>query len=107
MTLRRPLFFFAWLLLGFTLKVAARAAAPDPTDAQRELLAGNYAFVIEHGTAALRDPAASADWLPVLVRAQLATGHTTAAASAVADALNRDGMSIKLRWLAREVALAS
>ncbi len=94
-------------MLGLLCASASRAAAPDAADAQRELLAGNYSFVLEHGGAAARDPSASADWLPVLVRAQLAVGRNAAAATTIVDALTRDPNSIKLRWLAREVSFAN
>lgn len=95
------------LAAGLLLATSARAAAPDAAEAQRELLAGNYSFVLEHGAAALRDPAASSEWFSVLVRAQLAVGRNATASTTVADALSREPTNIKLRWLAREVALAN
>ncbi len=95
------------LAAGLLLATSARAAAPDAAEAQRELLAGNYAFVLEHGAAALRDPSASSEWFSVLVRAQLAVGRNAAASTTIADALSREPTNIKLRWLAREVALAN
>jgi tetratricopeptide (TPR) repeat protein len=97
------------LAIAFALapSVSLRAAAPDPADAQRELLAGNYAYVIEHGTVAIRDPAASNEWLPLLARAQLAVGRNAAAGTTIADALSREPTSIKLRWLAREISFAN
>jgi tetratricopeptide (TPR) repeat protein len=95
-------------LAGLALAVPAlRAAAPDAADAQRELLAGNYAFVLEHGAAAIRDSSANSDWFQVLVRAQLAVGRNAAAATTIADGLSREPSNIKLRWLARDVAFAN
>jgi tetratricopeptide (TPR) repeat protein len=94
-------------MLGATLASWLSAAAPDAADVQRELLAGNYAFVIERATAALRDPSAGNEWIPLLVQAQLAVGRYSAAGTTMAEALERDPASIRLRWLARDVALAN
>jgi len=93
--------------LGAMLTSWTYAAAPDAADAQRELLAGNYSFVIEHATAAARDPSASSDWLPLLVQAQLITGHYAAASTTMGEALAREPTNIRLRWLARDVAFAN
>src|SRR4051812_28420749 len=112
MTPRRPRFvkwsrwfLHAMALAGWAFAIPSlRAAAPDAADAQRELLAGNYSFVLEHGAAAIRDSSANSDWFMVLVRAQLAVGRNAAAATTIADGLSREPSNIRLRWLARDVA---
>ena len=107
----QPWFVRSWrvgiAICGITLASWLPGAAPDAADVQRELLAGNYAFVIDHATAALRDPSASNDWVLLLVQAQLAIGRNAAASTVMSDALEREPASIRLRWLARDVALAN
>jgi Tfp pilus assembly protein PilF len=87
------------------LAVATRAA--ELADAERDFLAGKYAGVIAAARTAARDPAAGADWSLLLVRALLATGRNAEADAAVEAAIARDQQSIRLRWLARDVAFAN
>ena len=81
--------------------------AADPAEVQRGLLAGNYAAVIKQASGELRDGAGHSEWSMLLVRALLAVGRHAEADQAMKEALARDTRSIRLRWLAREVAFAS
>ncbi len=92
----------AWLIA--TVAVAFGA---DPAEVQRGLLAGNYAAVIKQATGELRDAPANTEWTMLLVQAQLAVGKNADADKAMKEALVKDARSIRLRWLAREVALAN
>ncbi len=96
-------------LLGLALFWAAppAAAAGDPAEVQRALLGGNYQSVIKQAQAELRDGAGQAEWSMLLVRALLAVGRNAEADAAMKEALGRDQRSIRLRWLAREVAFAN
>src|ERR1039458_3179009 len=93
--------------LGVALATWSRGAAPDAADVQRELLAGNYAFVIDHATAALRDPSANSEWVLLLVQAQLAIGRNADASAVMREVLGREPASLRLLWLARDVALTN
>ncbi len=95
----------ALIMLGATPRLDA--AEPDATDAQRELLAGNYAFVIEHGAKALRENPAGVDWALLVAQAQLASGKNIEAQHTIEEAMVREPTSIRLRWLGREVAFAN
>jgi tetratricopeptide (TPR) repeat protein len=79
----------------------------DAADAQRGLLAGNYADVIGQAETALRSTSADSEWNPLLVQALLAVGRNADADTAMAAALKSDAASIRLRWLARDVAFAN
>jgi tetratricopeptide (TPR) repeat protein len=95
----------AGVLLG--LAVVASLAAAEPADAQRQLLAGQYEEAIKTATAGLRDAPGNTDWALVLVQAQLTLGRNADADQTMRDALERDAQSIRLRWLARDVARAN
>ena len=97
---------FAALLAGALLSTV-RAAEPDAAEVEKEFLAGNYSFVIDHATKALAESPGAADWLQLLIRAQLATGRYAAATTVMSDALSHEPASIRLRWLGRDVALAN
>ncbi|HVS52756.1 MAG TPA: tetratricopeptide repeat protein [Opitutaceae bacterium] len=84
-----------------------RLLAADPATAQHDLLAGDYDGVIKTATAALKEPAAGSDWALLLVQAELDVGRNADADRAMRDALERDPSSIRLRWLARDVAQAN
>jgi tetratricopeptide (TPR) repeat protein len=81
--------------------------AAEPSEVQKGLLAGNYAAVIKQSRGELRDAPANSEWAMLLVQALLATGRNADADSAMAEALTRDPRSIRLRWLARDVAFAN
>ncbi len=81
--------------------------AVEPAEVQRGLLAGNYAAVIKQATGELRDAPANSEWSMLLVQALLATGRNAEADKIMKEALLRDARSIRLRWLARDVALAN
>lgn len=81
--------------------------AAEPAEVQRGLLAGNYAAVIKQATSELRDAPTNTEWSMLLVQALLATGRYREADAAMKEALSRDGRSVRLRWLARDVALAN
>ena len=81
--------------------------AAEPAEVQRALLAGNYTAVIKQARAELQEASGNAEWAMLLVRALLAVGRNAEADAAMKEALTRDARSIRLRWLAREVALAN
>ncbi len=85
----------------------AVARAADVAEVQRSFLAGNYASVIKQATAELRDAPGNSEWSLLLVQGLLTVGRYAEADRAMKDALNRDARSIRLRWLARDVALAN
>jgi tetratricopeptide (TPR) repeat protein len=92
----------AILLLGVSPVIAA-----DPAEVQRGLLAGNYTAVIKQARGELRDAPTNTEWSMLLVQALLATGRYADADAAMKEALTRDPRSIRLRWLARDVAFAN
>lgn len=94
------------MLLGLMLASAAMRAA-DPAAVQRALLAGEYAIVIKQAAGELRETPGQPEWTMLLVRACLATGRYAEADRAMKEALAREPRSIRLRWLARDVALAN
>ncbi len=79
----------------------------EPAEVQRGLLAGNYAAVIKQVQGELRDNPGSTEWSLLLVRALLTVGRIGEADAVMKEALARDSRSIRLRWLARDVALAN
>lgn len=83
------------------------AAAADPADGQRAFLAGDYATVIREATAAIRAAQPAPEWPVLLVQAQLAIGKNKEADLTLREALERDQQSIRLRWIARDVAFAN
>ena len=94
-----------WLLLGLAL--ASRLGAATADDIREDLRVGNYAEAIRRAEAALRAMPANTDVAMLLVRAQLATGRLAVADLTMKEALERDTQSIRLRWLARDVAFAN
>jgi tetratricopeptide (TPR) repeat protein len=88
------------------LFVATRLVGAEVSEVQRALLEGSHAIVIKQATAELRDGAGSSEWSLILARALLATGKYAEADAAVKEAIAKDARSIRLRWLAREIALA-
>ncbi|MGH7947448.1 MAG: tetratricopeptide repeat protein, partial [Opitutaceae bacterium] len=101
---RRP---FIPVITALLACVAAPAPAAEPAEVQRGLLAGNHAAVIKQSRGELRDAPANSEWSMLLVRALLATGRHADADVAMKEALTRDQRSIRLRWLARDVAFAN
>ncbi len=103
----RPRALFAALAISALGAGVARAV--EPADAERELLAGNYTTAIRQARAALSTPAdaASSAWSLVLVRSLLAVGRNAEADAAMTEAMSRDPRSIRLKWLARDVAFAN
>lgn len=93
------------LLLGLVVSAAGVQAA-DASTAQRAFLAGNYSSVIRDAQAALKENP-TAEWSMLLVQGLLTTGKYREADTAMAEALARDPRSIRLRWLARDVAFAN
>lgn len=98
------------VLVGFTMLAllgpAARAAY-EVSDARRDLIAGSYTDVIEHAEAARRVTNADSEWTLLHVQALLAVGRNAEADTVMAAALKADTGSIRLRWLARDVAFAN
>lgn len=98
---------FAGAALLVVAWLTSLAQAADPAEVRRGLLAGNYAAVIKQATGELRDAPANTEWSMLLVEALMAVGRYADADTAVKEALNRDARSIRLRWLARDVARAN
>jgi tetratricopeptide (TPR) repeat protein len=92
-------------LAGFAAVAAARAA--DPADVQKDLLKGEYANVIKSAESALKETPGNSEWAMLQVGALLAVGRNADADLAMKIALERDQTSIRLRWLARDVAFAN
>lgn len=88
-----------------SLAVAARAA--DPAEVQKALLAGNYAVVIKQASGELAEAPGHPEWTMILVRAYLTVGRYADAERVMKETLAREPRSVRLRWLAREVALAN
>ena len=86
---------------------AAALQAADLKETQRELLEGKYTEVIRQTSAILSATPADTEASLLLIQAQLAVGHNVDAYIAMNSALSRDTQSIRLRWLAREVAFAN
>ncbi len=82
-------------------------SAAEVAEVQRALLEGSHAIVIKQATAELRDGAGNSDWSMLLARALLQTGKLAEADATVKEAIAKDARSIRLKWLAREVALAA
>ena len=85
----------------------SRLAAADAAGGLKDLLAGNYETVARQAAAELREGQANTEWSMLGVRALLAVGRNGEADRVVAEALGRDARSLRLKWLAREVALAN
>lgn len=83
--------------------------AAEVVEAQRDLRAGNYEAVARTAREQLRALAEgpATDWVLVLVQALLATGRNGEADRTMTEALARDPRSIRLKWLARDVAFAN
>ena len=88
------------------LFVATRLGGAEVSEVQRALLEGSHAIVIKQATAELREGAGNSEWSMILARALLCTGKYAEADAAVKEAIAKDARSIRLRWLAREIALA-
>lgn len=91
--------------MGFAL--AAAVQAEEPSTAQGDLRVGKYSDVIKQATAALRETPGDTESVLLLVRALLAVGRNPEADTAMKEALERDAQNVRLRWLARDVALAN
>ncbi|MEY4940825.1 MAG: hypothetical protein RIQ93_2560, partial [Verrucomicrobiota bacterium] len=99
----------AIVLLGsFVLSaVGPTARAAEPEGALSDFLKGDYTYVIKVAEAGLRETPSNPEWPLLLVRAELAVGRYAEADGVMREALSRDAQSIRLRWLARDVALAN
>src|SRR5437660_1239006 len=91
------------LVLGL-IAAAPLINAAEPAEVQKGLLAGNYAAVIKQAIGELKDSPGNTDWSMLLVQALLTVGRNADADRAMKEALTRDARSIRLRWLARDVA---
>lgn len=97
----------AGLLAVLMLGGAARMDAADASEAQRAFLEGDYASVIREATAAIRGAQSGPEWPLLLIQTQLTIGRNKEAETTLRDALERDQQSIRLRWIARDVAYAN
>lgn len=96
-----------WFTVALILAAGSVLRAAEPAEVQRGLLAGNYTAVIKQATGELREAPGNTEWSLLLVQALLTVGRYADADAAMKEALTRDSRSIRLRWLAREVALAN
>ena len=87
------------------LVLATALPGAEIAEVQRALLEGSHAIVIKQASAELREGAGNSDWSLILARALLITGKYAEADAAVKEAIAKDARSIRLRWLAREIAL--
>lgn len=94
-----------WFTAVLLASLLSGLHAADPVEVQRGLLAGNYTAVIKQATGELRDAPGNTEWSMLLVQALLTVGRYADADAAMKEALTRDARSIRLRWLARDVAL--
>jgi tetratricopeptide (TPR) repeat protein len=99
--------FFTSSAVLLVLSATSGIRAAEPAEVQRALLDGNYSAVIKQATGELRDAPANTEWSLLLVQALLTVGRNAEADRVMKDALSRDARSIRLRWLAREVAFAN
>ncbi len=89
------------------LAVGPVMRAAEPEEVQADFLAGKHADAIKAAQAGLSDAPANGEWSLLLVQSLLAVGRYGEADAAMREALGRDAQSIRLRWLAREVAFAN
>src|SRR5207237_1396086 len=87
--------------------LAVSLSAAEPAEVQKSLLAGNYSQVIKQATGELRESPGNTDWAMILVQALLTVGKNADADRVMKEALARDPRSIRLRWLARDVAFGN
>jgi tetratricopeptide (TPR) repeat protein len=79
----------------------------EPAAVQRALLSGDYDRAIADATNGMRAAPTNPEWSLLLVQGLLTVGRNAEADAATKDALARDPQSIRLRWLARDVAFAN
>jgi tetratricopeptide (TPR) repeat protein len=103
----RPLSRFSLFLVFFVGVCSGTLAAAEPAEGQKLLLTGDYAGAIKLAQTALDDGAPNEEWSLVLGKSLLTVGRLADAEDAVAKALSRQSTSIRLRWLGREISLAS
>ncbi len=91
----------------FLLFLAGALPGAEPwEDARAQLLRGEYEEVIRTATTASAPKDAGEEWPLILSDALMAVGKYAEAESALHQALLKETQSIRLRWKAREVALA-
>lgn len=91
------------------LAIVALPLRADLPEARDSLRTGNYTSAIRQATSALANPSEGSptEWALVLVQGLLAVGRNADADTAMREAINRDQRSIRLKWLARDVAYAN
>ena len=92
-------------LLVLWLGTLPSGRAAEIADAQAEFLSGNYATAIKLAQAGVAETPANEDWQVLLGQALLTVGRTPDADAAVTLGLSRVPVSLRLRWLSREIAL--
>jgi tetratricopeptide (TPR) repeat protein len=97
--------FFLWL--GAVGGAWTPVFAADLPDAERELLAGDHQKAIDLAEAGVLASPGGEDWHLLLTRALLAVGRYREADNAITAAVVRLPQSIRVRWMAREAALAN
>lgn len=94
-----------WFVSFFICAIFAHAA--DVAEGQKQFMAGNYSAAIKLATAAVGETANNEEWQLVLGQSLLTVGRVADAEEAVAKALTSLPVSLRLRWLGREISLAS
>lgn len=95
-----------WLAV-FAFASAGWAFAADPNDARVEAFAGNYGAAIKLAQAGVAETPGDEEWHLLLAQTLLTVGRAEEAERVVASALTRLPQSLRLRWLARDVAFAN
>jgi predicted Zn-dependent protease len=91
----------------FGLAAAGRLPAAPADDVQRELLAGRYEEAIEQASKAVQAKPTDEDVQILLVQGLLTVGRYGDANAAATSAIPHLPDSIRLRWIARDAALAN
>lgn len=86
---------------------ATTGGAAEVASAQKEFDTGGYAAAIKQAEKGVADTPGNEEWHLLLTQALLAVGRNRDADTTIRAALTAFPMSIRVRWLAREVALAN
>jgi len=100
---------FPWpglLVFVVTLTLGPASPAVEPVEVQDLLRTGQYAEAAALAAEATQNPDASEVWYRLLIQGLLAQGDYPGAREAATNAMARHGQSLRIRWLARDTALA-
>jgi tetratricopeptide (TPR) repeat protein len=100
---RRQGIWFWFLLLVAWGPLLARAATPEPSEAQEALRTGDYSKAIELGRKIIQDRPRNEDAQLALLRGLAAVGNHPEARQALTNALAENPESLRLLWEARTI----